>query len=224
MRPVLRLGLTGGIGSGKSSVARLLLQHGAALVDADAIARAVTAPGGAAMAPIAAAFGADFVTADGALDRPKMRSLVHTDPAARSRLEAIIHPLVGAQTQSQGEAAVSQGHHCIVFDVPLLVESGHWRPRVDRILVVDCTPELQVSRVMARDGLAREAIEKIMASQATRERRLAAADTVIFNVGLSLEALAAEVDQVCQRFGLSSGGRPIEPRGKYQRDSLRIPI
>ncbi len=205
MRPVLRLGLTGGIGSGKSSVARLLLQHGAAVVDADAISRGLTAPGGAAMAPIAAAFGADFVAADGALDRAKMRSLVHTDTGARARLEAIIHPLVGAQTQSQGEAALSRGHKCIVFDVPLLVESAHWRPRVDRILVVDCTPDVQISRVMARDGLARETIENIMASQATRERRLGAADAVIFNVDLSLQALAAQVAELCKHLGLSSG-------------------
>ncbi len=214
MRAVLRLGLTGGIGAGKSSVARLLVQHGAALVDADAIARALTAPAGAAMAAVAAAFGQDFVTAEGALDRAKMRALIHTDASARARLEAIIHPLVGEQTQCQAEAAVRRGHPGIVFDVPLLVESVHWRQRVDRILVLDCTPEVQVTRVMARDGLTREAVESIMASQATRERRLAAADAVIFNVDLSLDELAAEVGQLCRHLGLSSGQRPIELGGK----------
>jgi dephospho-CoA kinase len=133
-----------------------------------------------------------------------MRALIHTDPTARQGLEAIIHPLVGQETQSQASIAASQGRPCIVFDIPLLVESATWRQKLDHVLVVDCTPELQISRVMARSQLSRDDIEKIMSSQAGRERRLGAADTVIFNVGLLLEELADEVRQISRRFGLSS--------------------
>lgn len=201
----MRLGLTGGIGSGKSTVARLLAELGAAVVDADAIARALSAAGGAAMPLIASTFGPDFLTPTGALDRARMRTLIHTDATARLRLEAIIHPLVALDTQKQAASAASAGKPCIVFDVPLLVESTNWRQRVDHVLVVDCTPELQISRVMARSQLQRVEVENIMASQATRERRLSAADIVIFNVGLSLEQLADEVRQISHRFGLSSG-------------------
>lgn len=201
----MRLGLTGGIGSGKSTVARLLAERGAGVVDADAIARALSAAGGAAMPLIASTFGPDFLTPTGALDRARMRTLIHTDATARLRLEAIIHPLVALDTQKQAASAASAGKPCIVFDVPLLVESTSWRQRVDHVLVVDCTPELQISRVMARSQLQRVEVENIMASQATRERRLSAADVVIFNVGLSLEQLADEVRQISHRFGLSSG-------------------
>lgn len=204
MAAVVRLGLTGGIGSGKSTVARLLTDRGAAVVDADAIARDLTAPGGLAMPSIAVTFGRDFVTPEGALDREKMRTLVYTDPPARQRLEAIIHPLVGLETERQASSAASQGHLCIVFDIPLLVESSVWRQKVDHVLVVDCPPDIQISRVMARSHLTRNDIEKIMASQAGRERRLGAADTVIFNAGLSFEELADEVRQIAHRFGLSS--------------------
>lgn len=203
MSTAVRLGLTGGIGSGKSTVAQLLAGLGAAVVDADAISRALTLPGGQAMPPIAATFGPDFVTTTGALDREKMRTLIHTDASARQQLEAIIHPLVTLETQRQAREAIAHGHPCIVFDVPLLVESARWRQQVDHILVVDCTPEVQISRVMARNQLLRADIEKIMASQASREQRLAAADTVIFNVDLSLAQLAAELHQISHRFGLS---------------------
>ena len=201
---MVRLGLTGGIGSGKSTVARLLAEWGAAVVDADAIARALTATGGVAMPSIAVTFGRDFMTPAGALDREKMRVLIHTDATARKRLESIIHPLVAQETQRQASCAVSEGRACIVFDIPLLVESTTWRQKVNHVLVVDCTPEVQISRVMARSQLTRDAIEKIMSSQAVRERRLRAADTVIFNVDLSLDELADEVHQISLRFGLSS--------------------
>lgn len=204
MAAVVRLGLTGGIGSGKSTVAQLLADRGAAVVDADAIARDLTAPGGPAMPSIAVTFGQDFVSSEGALDREKMRSLVYTDPTARQRLEAIIHPLVGLETQRQVSFAVSQGHCCIVFDMPLLVESPIWRQKVDHVLVVDCPPDVQISRVMARNHLTRNDVKKIMSSQAGRERRLGAADTVIFNAGLSFQELADEVRQISHRFGLSS--------------------
>ncbi len=201
----MRLGLTGGIGSGKSTVAGLLAERGAALIDADAIARALTAQNGAALALIAAAFGQDYINTAGALDRDKMRTLAYADATARKRLEAIIHPLVAQETQRQASSAIASGHRCIVFDVPLLVESAAWRQRVDHVLVIDCTPEVQIRRVMARSQLRREDVEKIIASQASRPQRLAAADSVICNVDLSLDQLADEVRQICSRFGLSSG-------------------
>ncbi len=202
MRTAARLGLTGGIGSGKSTVAQLLADCGAAVIDADAIARRVTAPGGAAIPQIRAGFGPTFVTPDGALDRDRMRELAYSDAGARQRLEAIVHPLVGQETERQAEAAVRAGQRCIVFDVPLLVESARWRQHVDQVLVVDCLPEIQIERVMARSGLTRSAIEKIMASQASRQQRLRAADMVIFNAGLSLAELSLEVHQISHRFGL----------------------
>ena len=194
-----RLGLTGGIGSGKSTVARTLAAQGAEVIDADAIARAVTAAHGAAIPLIREAFGPGFITHDGALDRDKMRELAFVDASARKKLEAIIHPLVSRESARQTEAAQSP---CIVFDVPLLVESGRWRARLDRILVIDCSVASQVSRVMARSGWTREAVERVIASQASRAQRLAAADLVIFNDDLSLNGLHAMVLQVGSSFGL----------------------
>lgn len=202
MQVVTKLGLTGGIGSGKSTVASMLAGCGAAVIDADAIARQVTAPGGAAIASIRDAFGAEFISPEGALDRERMRALAFADTAARQRLEAIVHPLVGLETARQAQSAIDGGHRCIVHDIPLLVESAHWRQRVDQVLVVDCTPEQQIERTLQRSGLPRPAIEKIIAAQASREVRLSAADMVIFNVGLSLDELALEVQQIARRFGL----------------------
>jgi dephospho-CoA kinase len=200
---MVRLGLTGGVGSGKSTVARFFAGRGAAVIDADAIARELTDPDGLAMPMIEAAFGREFITATGALDREKMRILAFTDATARKRLESIIHPLVGMETQRQALTAASEGHACIVFDIPLLVESASWRQKLDHVLVVDCTPDVQISRVMMRSHLTREAIEKIMSSQAGREQRLGAADTIICNTELSLTELADEVRQISHRFGLS---------------------
>lgn len=189
----VRIGLTGGIGSGKSTVAQMLLKRGTALVDADAIARLVTAPGGAALEAIGQQFGAHFLTDEGALDRDQMRALVFNDPHAKRALEAIIHPLVAQETERQAHAAFAAGRHTVVFDVPLLVESDRWRQRLDRVLVVDCRVETQIQRVMARSGLSQEAIQRIIDAQAKRPQRLAAADWVIFNENLSLEQLDAEV-------------------------------
>lgn len=205
MPEIVRLGLTGGIGSGKSTVARMLASMGAAIIDADANARSVTAPGGLAIAPIAAEFGAAFITPEGALDRDAMRALAYADASAKKRLEAIIHPLVGEEAARQTKAAIDAGHRCIVFDIPLLVESGRWRQQLDRILVIDCTSPTQVARVVARSALTPDAVGSIIAAQASRAQRVAAADAVIFNDGLSLDGLQAQVAQAALSFGLSLG-------------------
>jgi len=197
-----RIGLTGGIGSGKSTVLAMLQALGAAAIDADAISRATTAAGGAAIDAIRARFGPEFVTADGALDRVRMRERAYAQPEARRELEQIIHPLVGEEVARQVDAALAAGARCIVFDIPLLVESGRWRRQVDRVLVVDCSPETQVARVMARSGLAADEVRAIIAAQAPRALRLAAADLVICNEGLTLEALRYEVEQAARSFGL----------------------
>jgi len=200
---IWRIGLTGGIGSGKSTVAGMLRELGAAVIDADAISRSVTAPGGQALAPIAEAFGAQMLLADGSLDRAAMRAQVFADPLARQRLEAIIHPLVSRITQTQSEAALARGHRVLVYDVPLLVEQlERWRPRVDRIWVVDCEPETQIRRVMARSGLDREEVERIIAQQASRAQRLACADIVTANEGLDLAGLKTQVVKTARMFGL----------------------
>lgn len=193
-RSSLRLGLTGGIGSGKSTVAQMLAARGAAVIDSDAIARSVTAANGSAMPAIAQEFGKEFVAPDGSLDRDRMRALVFSDPSAKLRLEAIVHPLVGIATQAQAQAAVQAGHTLLVFDVPLLVESPRWRKLVDKVLVVDCLESTQITRVMARSGLTREAVENIIRAQATRVQRLAAADITLFNEGLHLEQLQQSLD------------------------------
>jgi dephospho-CoA kinase len=198
--PVLRIGLTGGIGSGKSTVARLLAAQGAAVIDTDAIARQLTLPGGAAMPAIAEAFGPGMLAADGALDRQRMRTLVFEQPSAKRQLEAILHPMIGAETARQADAAVAAGASVLVFDVPLLVESGHWRARVDRVLVVDCTADTQVARVMARSGWTDAAVRAVIAQQATREQRRAVADAVILNDGITLAALSDAVNALWQRW------------------------
>lgn len=195
----VRLGLTGGIGSGKSTVARMLKIRGATVIDADAIARACTQPGGSAMTAIAATFGADFVTEDGGLDRNRMRERVFQDPKTRILLEAIIHPLVGEEVALQAAAANTT---CTVFDIPLLVESARWRPQLDRILVVDCTAETQMQRVMARNGWDRTTVEAILVSQSPRLKRLTAADLVLFNNTNDLKQLQQQVDRLAIRFGL----------------------
>lgn len=194
----MRIGLTGGIGSGKSTVAGFLREAGAAIVDTDAISRRLTLPGGAAMPAIAQAFGADFVTTDGALDRDRMRALAFSDTTAKRRLESILHPLITAEALAQADAAKSA---LIVFDVPLLVESGRWRARVSRVLVVDCSAETQMQRVLQRPGWTRERVEGALAAQTTREARRAAADAVLLNDGIPLVALRNEVMSLAARWG-----------------------
>ena len=199
---MLRLGLTGGIGSGKSTVSRLLEQLGAAVIDADALSKATTAPGGSAIAALKATFGGALITDGGALDRVQMRKLIYSNPAAKARLEAIIHPLVGQAIAQQTQEAEASGAQCIVFDIPLLVESPHWRMRLDRILVIDCTEETQVARVMARNGLAEHEIRNILIAQATRKQRRAAADLVLFNDDISVDNLRQQVREIGTQFGL----------------------
>ncbi|AIV62937.1 dephospho-CoA kinase [Burkholderia pseudomallei] len=191
------VGLTGGIGSGKTTVADLFGKLGATIVDTDLIAHRITAPQGLAMPLIAREFGAEFVAADGSLDRAKMRALVFSDESARKRLEAITHPLIREETER--EARTAQGAY-VVFVVPLLVESGTWKTRVDRVLVVDCDVETQIARVTARNDFTRAQVEAIVARQASRDARLAAADDVIANDNASVAELAAEVAALHQRY------------------------
>lgn len=185
------VGLTGGIGSGKSTVADLFAARGVPLVDTDLIAHRITAPRGLAMPQIAAEFGEAFVAPDGSLDRAQMRALVFSDEGARKRLEAITHPLIRAETEREQHEA--QGPYVIIV-VPLLVESGSWKNRVNRVLTVDCSIETQIARVMNRNGFSREQVLAIIARQATREARLAAADDVIDNDNAPLELLETQVE------------------------------
>lgn len=172
------IGLTGGIGSGKSTVADLFAAHGAAVIDTDLIAHRLTMAQGKAIEPIRLAFGAAFIAPDGAMDRAKMRATVFADPAAKERLETILHPLIRAETEHA--AAQSEGIY-ILFVVPLLVESGLWKQRVSRVLAIDCSEETQIRRVMQRNNMTEQQVRAIMATQASREARLAAADDIIVN-------------------------------------------
>ncbi|MEO6030591.1 MAG: dephospho-CoA kinase [Burkholderiaceae bacterium] len=194
----LRIGLTGGIGSGKSVVAGVLAQHGADIVDTDLIARELTLPGGTAIEAIRQEFGPGYIDASGALDRKHMRELVFSDPGARRRLEAVLHPRIGIEVERQ--AAVSSAP-VIVFDVPLLVESGaRWRRKVHKVLVVDCLEETQIKRVMARSGWPRPTVEAVLAQQATRAARRACADAVLFNDAIPAVELALEVGSLWRRW------------------------
>jgi dephospho-CoA kinase len=184
------VGLTGGIGSGKTTVADMFAARGVTIIDTDLIAHRLTAPHGAAMEQIRTSFGPEFLTPDGAMDRAKMRNHVFADPAAKSRLEAILHPLIRNETQ---QAAQNADGLYLIFVVPLLVESGTWKQRVSRVLVVDCSEETQVRRVMQRSGLTEPQVRAIMAAQATRPQRLSAADDIIDNDG-GASALAPQVD------------------------------
>lgn len=193
--PIQTIGLTGGIGSGKSTVGQMLVDLGAHLVDTDAISRALTAPGGHAIDAIRQAFGPGMIDAQGAMDRARMRTLAFSDPTALARLETILHPLIGQQADAHAAAAAPG--QVVVYDVPLMVESGRrWRDKVDRILVVDALPETQIQRVMARSGWQRPAVEAVLAKQASREQRRAAADHVILNDGITLQQLQQQVREL----------------------------
>ena len=198
-----RIGLTGGIGSGKSTFGALLQKRGAALVDSDQLARQVTGPGGAAIAAIAQRFGPEFVDDTGALDRGRMRELAYSAPDARTALEAIVHPLVSLHSSQQAQAAEDAGTRVIVFDVPLLVESGRWVQRLDTVIVIDCPPALQIQRVMSRSGLNRSTVEAILAAQSPRNIRRASADIVVHNGdNCTLADLHKMAEQVATRLGL----------------------
>jgi dephospho-CoA kinase len=196
------VGLTGGIGCGKTTVADLFAERGASVIDTDQIAHALTAPGGAAMAALVAEFGPDYATPDGALDRARMRELVFSNPGARARLEAILHPRIREATAAA--TAIAAGPY-LIYVVPLLIESGIWRERVGRVLAIDCPEQLQIARVMTRNGLQEAQVRAIMAAQVTREQRLAAAGDVIVNDD-GIEALIPQVDRL-HAFYLSQAER-----------------
>ncbi len=195
-RRVPVIGLTGGIGSGKSTVADLFAALGASVVDTDAIAHELTGPGGAAMAAIGSAFGAAVLAPDGSLDRGAMREIAFSDVLARRRLEAILHPMI--RHESQRRVAAARGAY-VVLVVPLLVESGRHAHDIDRVVVVDCPVEVQIERVMRRNGFERARVETILAAQASRAQRLAAADDVIDNSG-SAETLPEQVAALHRRY------------------------
>jgi len=190
------VGLTGGIGSGKTTVANHFAELGVTLVDTDLIAHQLTGPGGMAMPAIQAEFGAAVIAADGRLDRAAMRQIAFSDPAARRRLEAILHPLIRQESERQLAAATSP---YAILVVPLLVEGGKPRERAQRVLVVDCQPQTQIDRVMKRNNLPREQVEAILAAQASRAQRLAAADDLIDNDGAP-DTLAQRVRTLHERY------------------------
>lgn len=199
---MLKLGLTGGMGSGKSTVARMLTDLGAALLDADAVSRSTTSAGGAAIPLIRSTFGLEFIAPDGALDREAMRNLVFKDLSAKFHLEDIVHNLVREEFSRRAFEFERTGLALAVYDIPLLVESAFWCSEFDRVLVVDCQKSTQVSRVAVRSGLSIAEIERILAAQATRPSRLAAADLVLYNEGISLDELRHEVAEIVAQFGL----------------------
>ncbi len=192
------IGLTGGIGSGKTAVSNLLAKLGAGIVDTDLIAHQITAPNGIAISAIQKQFGAEYLDVNGALDRSKMRALVFAKAEARKALEAITHPLIRQETIKQAELLVAKGVPYLVFVVPLLIESGSWQGLIDRLVVVDCPEEVQITRVMQRSNLPRAEVERILQAQTSRKDRLARADIVIENQG-SLASLNVEVNQLHQK-------------------------
>lgn len=190
------VGLTGGIGSGKSAAAAEFERLGAAVVDADAIAHELTRAGGAAIEQVRREFGDDYIDGTGAMDRARMRERVFADPSAKARLEALLHPMI--RTEAERRIATADAPY-VVHVVPLLVESADYRRRVSRVLVVDCTPAVQIDRVRRRSGLAAEEIRRIIDAQLPREALLSAADDVIDNSG-SLDALHKQVRALHARY------------------------
>jgi dephospho-CoA kinase len=186
-----RIGITGGIGSGKSTIAALWATRGAMLIDTDAIARSLTAAGGAALPALRREFGEQVISRDGALDRDRMREMAFGDASIRRRLEALLHPLIGAVAQEQAGRAERP---VVLFDVPLLAESAHWRGRCDRVVVVDCQEATQIARVTQRAGWSPDQVRRIIAEQASRESRRAIADAVIYNDTCTLAELAESAE------------------------------
>ncbi len=205
---MIHIGLTGGIGSGKSTVARMWQDLGATLLDADQVSRSLTAPKGAAMEAIRTHFGPDMITPEGALDRNKMRELVFSDPSKKSLLEHLLHPMIAQTSERQIQAAKDQGVQVLIHDIPLLVESKKWLGLVDKVLVVDCSPETQIQRVKARSALSTEQIENIMRAQASRQERLQVADWVIENEHQSLEDLKVAVQALYSLAKTHQGASP----------------
>ncbi len=197
----LRIGLTGGIGSGKSTAAKMLAAVGAHLIDTDAIARELSGPSGAALPAIAAQFGAHLVSDTNGLDRVAMRAHVFTHPHARQQLEQLLHPLI--QSLAEARATAAGDPTLVLFDVPLLVESGHWRQRVDRVLLIDCDEAVQRHRVLQRPGWTAEQLVGVLAAQTTRARRRQAADAVIDNSSLTLEGLRGALQALLAHWGCS---------------------
>ena len=193
------IGLTGGIGSGKSTVAQTLVQLGAVLIDSDAIAREIALPGGVAIAPLQTEFGADVLDENGGLNRARMRQMAFSDSSVKRRLEAILHPLIGAETERR---AADAGQQVRVFDVPLLVESTRWRARVNKVLVVDCSHATQIARVTQRSGWSADMVQAVIAQQASREKRRACADAVIHNEGIGLAQLTHDVTELWKHWSL----------------------
>jgi len=208
MHNALTIALTGGIGSGKSTLGRMLVEQGAALIDTDAIAHELTAAGGAAIGALRAEFGDEAIGPDGALDRCAVRARVFADPRSRQRLEALLHPMIW-QRAGQLAGALAATAAYLVFDVPLLTESATRAQDFDRVLVVDCPVALQVARVVRRGSLDRAEVEAIVAAQASREQRLALADDVVFN-GETLESLAQRALRLHSLYArLASGRRAV---------------
>jgi dephospho-CoA kinase len=191
-----RIGLTGGIGSGKSTLAQLMVARGVALIDADAVSRQLTAAGGPAMPDIKREFGQAFIAADGSLARDRMRELVFTQPEARLRLQALLHPRILSALLEQESLLKNQGKPLVLLDIPLLVESAHWRQKLDRVLVVDCSTDTQIRRVMQRSGMTAKQVEDIMATQANRALRLSAADWVVDNNSDDIGKLMRQVQAI----------------------------
>ena len=214
------IGLTGGIGSGKTTVADMFAALGVPVIDTDLIAHQITAPGGIAMPLIEGTFGPEYVAADGSLDRAKMRTRVFSDNTAKAQLESITHPLIRAESERQRNAA--QGAYHIVV-VPLLIEAGERASTVERILVVDCPQDTQIERVIRRNGFTRDQVLAIIARQATREARLAAADDVVINdSAATLETLQREVDALHARY-LAMASKAVETRGKTRGEARSKP-
>lgn len=192
----LLIGLTGGIGSGKTCIANAFAERGASVIDTDAISRELTASNGAAIAAIRSAFGDQMITGHHAMDRLKMRALVFSDVTQKTRLESILHPMIFAEAARQSRHVTGE---YVIYVVPLLTETGRWHSQLARTLVVDCDEKLQVQRVMQRDGLSEHAVLAIMAQQATRAERLAVATDIIRNQ-TTFDALMPEIDRLHRSF------------------------